>query len=85
MNKRNKAKALEAAKLFLDAMGRPVNEQAVELVIAAFELYADAWEGHGGDIRKWQWPFDILKHSRFIGDEPWTVLLRRAVQIKAGV
>lgn len=51
------------------------------LIVAAFDLYSRAW-GPDYDIRRWEYPFDVLREGEsFSSDEPWTVLLRRAVEI----
>lgn len=61
---------------------------AKPLVRAAFALYAEAWRqnrtpGSRWDVRQWQWPLAVLRHEggRFCGDQPWSVLLRRAVEL----
>jgi hypothetical protein len=59
---------------------------AKALVLAAFHLYAREWAPL--DVRSWEWPFDELRlvlsgggALAFTGDQPWTVLLRRAVEL----
>ena len=50
------------------------------LVQVAFDQYARAWGGF--DILQWEWPFFELNEKRpFEGEEPWTVLFRRAVEL----
>lgn len=50
------------------------------LILAAFRLYALDW--HHFDIRGWEWPFMELElGGEFMADQPWSVLLRRALQI----
>ena len=57
--------------------------KAKRLVLGAFALYCDAWDG--ADVRRWEWPIATLRKGKpFDGDEPWTVLLRRAVEIANG-
>lgn len=62
------------------------------LARVAFNAYADCWTGHkrGGF---WQWPFNQLlpdaeaqgwlppNRRRFDGEQPWSVLLRRAYEL----
>ena len=56
------------------------------LVVAAFDLYERAW-GSEHDIRDWEWPALELgsrtTSNIFRGKQPWTVLLRRAVELTA--
>jgi hypothetical protein len=55
---------------------------ATELIAAAFLLREQGYRGSDHDIRRWQWPFDELdRGGTFDGDEPWTILLKRAVEI----
>jgi hypothetical protein len=57
------------------------DDRAKPLIEAAFTLYATAW-GSKYDVRRWEWPEVTLKEGgQFSGDEPWTVLLRRAVEL----
>lgn len=52
------------------------------LIRAAFAAYEYEWRAHRYSIAKWQYPFDLLAAGApFKGDEPWTVLFRRAVEI----
>lgn len=52
------------------------------LIRAAFAAYEYEWRAHRYSIAKWQYPFDAVKAGApFKGDEPWTVLFRRAVEI----
>jgi hypothetical protein len=56
------------------------DHKAKPLIIAAFSLYSQAWSIFS--IGHWQWPFNELKErGGFQGDEPWTILLRRAVEL----
>lgn len=59
------------------------NSPAKNLISAAFFLYAKAWGSYDYyNITAWEWPFDELaRNGGFEGDEPWTILLRRAVEI----
>lgn len=82
-------KTEEAAKAFFNKIAPQVqwdytDHKAKNLVLSAFHLYAADWSGSGRrwDIRKWEWPFTALKVERgFEGDQPWTVLFRRAVEL----
>lgn len=59
------------------------DHKAKPLVLAAFELYERSWAPF--DIRQWEWPFATLDRGEpFVGDEPWTVLFRRAIEICHG-
>lgn len=77
----------QAARKFFNALCPNVgfdytDHPAKPLVLAAFQLYADAWRGNRWDIRKWDWPCaELERKGKFEGDQPWTVLLRRAVEI----
>lgn len=53
------------------------------LVLAGFTLYEAEYDCHDHDIREWRWPYDeMTEHGNgFLGDEPWVILLRRAVEI----
>lgn len=84
MNKRTE----QAAKRFFYAAGPNTghvlwdytDHKAKPLILAAFHLYAKAWTPL--DVRQWDWPFTTLAEGQpFTGDQPWTVLLRRAVEI----
>lgn len=58
------------------------DHKAKPLVLAAFRLYAKEWSDNRWDIRRWEWPFAALRGEHaFDGDEPWTVLFRRALEI----
>ena len=55
---------------------------ATELIAAAFLLREHGYQASDRDIRRWHWPFDELdRGGTFEGDEPWTILLKRAVEI----
>jgi hypothetical protein len=57
------------------------DHKAKPLCLAAFQLYHQAW-GKGFNISHWEWPFTAFANGEgFNGDEPWTVLLRRALEI----
>lgn len=57
-------------------------QEVWSLVLAAFRLYEMAWDCHYHDIRQWQWPTTTLAEGgAFDGNQPWTVLLQRAVTI----
>lgn len=57
------------------------DNKAKPLILAAFTLYHNEWRPY--DIRKWDWPFSILESDLpFEGDEPWTVLFRRAMELR---
>lgn len=73
----------EVAYRFLEAAGeRPFPPDAVELARSAFILYALGWDCHPHHLAKWEWPINtVLAGEPFEGDEPWTVLLRRCVEI----
>lgn len=49
------------------------------LIEVAFRAYRHEWNGF--DVRKWEWPFTALKEGSFVGDQPWTVCLRRAFEL----
>lgn len=54
------------------------------LIVSAFDLYARAW-GTAYNVENWEWPHTTLAEAKpFEGDEPWTVLFRRAVEIGRG-
>lgn len=60
------------------------------LIVAAFNLYAEAWKPF--NIEQWEWPFAQLENrdgpehrKQFEGDEPWTLLLRRAFELSMEV
>ena len=82
MSKRAEA----AAKLFFCTMfpGEQFDysdNRAKPLICAAFSLYEKEWRPY--DIRKWEYPFHVLRASgMFSGDEPWTVLFRRAMELR---
>jgi len=77
----------QAAEKFFNALVPSVgwdytDHKAKPLVLAAFHLYAKAWDGQRWNIGQWQWPLTTLRSgAAFDSDEPWTVLLRRAVEI----
>ena len=79
----------KAAKRFYSKLfpGQPFDysdHPAKSLIRAAFALYQDAWRGQGFKIDAWEWPFTTLESKEPIeGDQPWTVLLRRAVELSA--
>jgi hypothetical protein len=86
----SKSHAIEAGETFFrllikDGVGR-VRHPAKTLVMAAFRLYENEWAGTADfDVRRWVWPETTFKlGASFEGDEPWTVLLRRAVEIVRG-
>jgi hypothetical protein len=59
------------------------NDPVIPLIKAAFALYAEDWSA--AKIMRWTWPVTTLKTGgEFKGDQPWTVLLRRAVEITKG-
>lgn len=68
---------------FLEAAGeRPFPPAAIECTKAAYRLYDLAWDCHPHHIAQWEWPVSTVRAGQpFEGDEPWTVLLRRAVEI----
>lgn len=52
----------------------------IDLVESAFALYDAAWNDRL--IAQWQYPATELRESgRFDGNQPWTVLLKRAVSL----
>lgn len=52
------------------------------LVKAAFFLYEREWDCHDHDVREWNWPWtELAAAGGFGGDEPWALLLRRAVEL----
>lgn len=56
------------------------NDAVIPLIKAAFALYADDWSP--AKIGQWEWPFKMLVDGgSFDGDQPWTILLRRAVEM----
>jgi hypothetical protein len=77
----------EAAKRFYSAAGgrswEYTDHKAKPLIRAAFALYEKEWSGVGRlDILHWRWPFATLEQGKpFEGDEPWTVLFRRAMEL----
>ena len=79
----------KAAKRFFSKLfpGRPfdyTDHPAKSLIRAAFALYQDSWRGQNFKIADWKYPFDTLEAKEPIeGDQPWTVLLRRAVELSA--
>lgn len=81
-----------AAKSFFDLIAPGerwdiTHHKAKPLIRAAFALYETEWRrpGQTWSISDWKWPFDQLKtplpFRENCGDEPWTVLLRRAWEI----
>jgi hypothetical protein len=69
-------------KLFPDESFDYTDSQAKSLIRTAFAAYATVWSGHNFRIEAWQYPFDMLeKGEAFTGDEPWSVLFRRAVEL----
>jgi hypothetical protein len=87
MTQARKSRAEEAAKVFFGLIvpraGWDDGHPTKALILAAFELYERAWAGtYGWDVRDWAWPANTIRSGEsFTGDEPWTVLLRRAVEI----
>ena len=72
-----------AAFRFLESLGeRPFPPEAIDCAKAAFLLYEQAWDCHTHHISAWAWPIEEAKrHGKFEGDQPWTILLRRAVEL----
>jgi hypothetical protein len=74
----------EAARKFFNLLVPGVqwdytDHKAKPLILAAFHLYAQAWDGTRWDVRQWEWPYAALRgETSFEGDEPWTVLFQRA-------
>jgi len=68
---------------FLESLGtRPFPVAAIDCTRAAFALYNQEWDCHPHHIEKWEWPINEAHgNGNFDGDEPWTVLLRHAVQL----
>ena len=68
---------------FLEALGdRPFPPAAIDCAKAAFALYNQEWDCHAHHIHGWAWPVnEAQKGGPFVGDEPWTVLLRRAAEL----
>ena len=83
------AKSDQAARKFFAAIAPTecwdfTDSPAKALTRAAFLLYETEWNCHfhNYDIRRWEWPFATLAAGgTFFGDEPWTILFRRAVEI----
>lgn len=77
----------QAAKAFFSKIAPGVqwdytDHKAKPLVLSAFHLYAKSWSDRRWDIRRWEWPFAALRgEHKFQGDEPWTILLKRAVEL----
>jgi hypothetical protein len=75
----------QAAKRFYGKLGLPESwdyggHPVKTLIWSAFFLYETAWDCH--DVRKWTWPFNVLKEGgSFDGGEPWSILLRKAVEL----
>lgn len=75
----------EAARKFFNALAPGVawecaDHGAKPLILAAFYLYAQAWDNW--DVRQWEWPYAALRGEAGLNsDEPWTVLLRRAFEL----
>lgn len=60
------------------------DNKAKPLICAAFALYQSEWASHRFNIVGWQYPFDALATTgEFKGDEPWNVLFRRVMEIRA--
>ena len=80
-------KSDEAASEFYNVAFGPNNWHpgANALIYAAFDLYESQWASacRRFDIGKWSWPADVLAAGEsFTGDQPWTVLLRRAMELR---
>lgn len=76
-----------AARRFFKALtglDDPCNHQDQwRLILSAFLLYSEEWRGNGFRIETWRWPFNQINTGQgFAGNQPWTVLLRRAVELK---
>lgn len=75
----------KAAKAFFDLIAPESWDlekswRARGLVLAAFALYAEDWSP--ANIERWEWPARTFADGKpFNGDEPWTILLRRALEL----
>lgn len=59
--------------------------KAKSLIRAAFAAYEYEWREHRYDIARWEYPFTTLAEGgTFKGDEAWSVLFRRAIEIAKG-
>jgi hypothetical protein len=84
MSRRSDSVAERFTRQLLPGVGRFDEKQwtILKLVAGACALYELSARGSGWDIRHWQWPFDALSRGdHFEGSEPWTVLLREAVNL----
>ena len=73
----------DSAWRFLETLGdRPFPPAAIDCAKAGFALYNQAWDCHPRHILDWEWPVTQAQEGGPLeGDEPWTVLLRRAAEL----
>lgn len=84
------AKVEKAARRFFDTLlprerWDGGDHPARNLILGAFCLYDLEWSDRKWNIASWEWPANTLAEGgAFTGEEPWTVLLRRAVELAGG-
>ena len=73
----------DAAWRFLETLGdQPFPPAAIDCAKAGFALYNQTWDCHPHHIREWERTVtQSRKDGPLEGDEPWTVLLRRAAEL----
>lgn len=80
---KRQTEAAERFKNALYAANQPRHADADDLIACAFLLYNNSW-GASYDVRQWDWPISEIANEEAPfakGNEPWTVLLRAAVEL----